>query len=125
VTTHSPGPPSTKRGGPHREDRPAVEIAAKQARRTETKDNAVVAAVQVPARSVRRSRRTELAYVSLLVSAGRRKCWWYLATCRICGAPHLGRARQLEDVTGPRRLPCGHRVTIMVARTYGQRQGAA
>jgi hypothetical protein len=64
--------------------------------------------------------------VSLLIPSGRRTRWWYLATCPVCGAPHLGRARELADVTGARRLPCGHWVTIVVARTYGRsRVGAA
>jgi hypothetical protein len=63
--------------------------------------------------------------VSLLVPAGRRTRWWYLATCSICRAPHLGRARELADVTGKRRLPCGHWVDIVVARTYGQIESKA
>lgn len=63
--------------------------------------------------------------VSLLAPAGRRTRWWYLATCPACGAPHLGRARELADVTGTRRLPCRHWVVIVVARTYGRTEAAA
>ncbi len=78
------------------------------------------------ARQRRRSAAAEpplTARVSLLVPSGRRRCWWYLATCPHCRNPHLGRARELADVTGPRRLPCGHRVTIAIARTYGRTGG--
>ncbi|HEX6520943.1 MAG TPA: hypothetical protein VF070_13170 [Streptosporangiaceae bacterium] len=57
--------------------------------------------------------------VSLLVPGGRRRWWHFLARCPVCGAPHLGRARELSGVTGTRRLPCKHQVTIVVARTYG------
>ena len=126
---HGPNGSLASKGGPQpeAEDRQNVEFAAKLTR-DKANDMPVAAAVQVPARIVRRGRRdAPVAYVSLLVPSERRRCWWYLVTCRVCGAPHLGRARQLEDVTGPRRLPCGHRVTIMVARTYGQRRegGAA
>ena len=77
----------------------------------------------------RRRRRPEApaAFASLLVPSGRRTCWWYLITCRSCRAPHLGRSPELDSVTGPRRLPCGHWVTVVVARTYGQQRadGAA
>ena len=68
----------------------------------------------------RRNRRPDAppAFVSLLVPSAHRTCWWYLVNCRICKAPHLGRARELADVTGPRRLPCKHWVTVTVARTY-------
>jgi hypothetical protein len=64
------------------------------------------------------------AFVSLLWPSSRRRCWWYLVRCSLCGAPHLGRARELADVTRTRKLPCGHRVQVVVARTYG-RPGAA
>lgn len=57
--------------------------------------------------------------VSLLAPGGRRKRWWYLACCPVCRSPHLGRAVTLEGVTGPRRLPCRHWVTVVIARTYG------
>jgi hypothetical protein len=58
--------------------------------------------------------------VSLLMPAGRRTRWWYLATCPVCRAPHLGAARDLVGVTGIRRLPCGHYVVVTIARTYGR-----
>ena len=60
------------------------------------------------------------SFVSLLWPSAHRQCWWYLVRCRVCGAPHLGRARELADVTRTRRLPCGHRVQVVVARTYGR-----
>ena len=58
--------------------------------------------------------------VSLLIPDDQRRWWHYLARCPVCGRPHLGRSRELTDVTGIRRLPCRHWVTIVVARTYGQ-----
>jgi hypothetical protein len=70
-------------------------------------------------------RKAEPVYVSLLWPAGRRSCFWYLATCRTCGRPHLGRARELANVTRTRRLPCGHWVRVLVARTYGRPEAAA
>ncbi len=63
--------------------------------------------------------------VSLLVPSGRRTRWWYLATCPVCLRPHLGRSRDLPGVTGTRRLPCGHWVAIVVARTYGRTDAGA
>jgi hypothetical protein len=67
----------------------------------------------------RRGRRALSAYVSLYAPAGRRRWWWY--SYRWCGAYQLGRARQLEDVTGVRRAGCGHQVAIVIARIYGER----
>jgi len=58
--------------------------------------------------------------VSLLIPHGRRTYWWYVARCPVCGQPHLGRARDLKSVTVTRRLPCGHRVAIVIARIYGE-----
>jgi len=60
------------------------------------------------------------AYASYLLPHGRRTWHWYLVRCPACGAPHLGRARELADVTRTRRLPCGHQVQVVIARTYGQ-----
>jgi len=50
---------------------------------------------------------------------GRRRWWWYSYRCRTCGAYQLGRARDLEQVTGERRAGCGHQVNVMAARIYG------
>lgn len=55
--------------------------------------------------------------VSLLSPHGRRTFWWYVACCPVCGRPHLGRARDLKSVTVTRRLPCKHRVAIVIAQT--------
>lgn len=63
--------------------------------------------------------------VSVLVPSGRRTRWWYLAACPVCLRPHLGRAEELAQVTITRRLPCGHWVEIVVARTYGSAARAA
>lgn len=65
------------------------------------------------------------AYVSLLWPSARRTRWWYLVRCATCGTPHLGRAAALADVTCVRRLPCGHRVRVIVARAYGRPGGEA
>lgn len=55
--------------------------------------------------------------VSLFTPRGRRTFWWYVACCPVCGQSHLGRARDLKSVTVTRRLPCKHRVAIVIART--------
>jgi hypothetical protein len=65
-------------------------------------------------------RRAVTAYVSLFAPSGRRRWWWYSYRCATCSTYQLGRARQLEDVTGERRGGCGHRVAIVVARVYGR-----
>jgi len=57
--------------------------------------------------------------VSLLAPQGRRTHWWYLACCPECRQPHHGRSRDLEAVAETRRLSCGHWVTVVIARVYG------
>jgi hypothetical protein len=76
----------------------------------------------VTGRRKRAARRREAitARVSLLHPADHRTLWHYLVTCPSCGAPHLGRARELAKVTTTRRLPCKHWVTVVIARTYGK-----
>ncbi len=113
--------PSTDRDGPQlgTEDRPDASSAITAPRITRR---------SAKARRQRAARRRETALtcrVSLLVPSGRRTRWWYLATCPACGAPHLGRVRDLAEVTGTRRLPCRHWVAIVVARTYGRTEAAA
>lgn len=113
-TQSSPGP-SKAQGHPHK---------SLPGRLDTLRIPPVTDAVQSPAPKERqKARNAAITYVSLLWPAGRRSCWWYLATCRTCGKPHLGRARSLDQVTRERRLPCGHTVTIMIARTYGRPDG--
>lgn len=64
------------------------------------------------------------AFVSLYAPAGRRTYWWYAYSCRTCGRYQLGRRARLEDVAGIRTGGCGHKVSITIARIYGQ-TGAA
>ncbi len=115
---------NTKIDGPRaaqRESRPDVDTAAKA---TDTASLRRTSAGR--RRKAGRQRETALTCrVSLLVPSGRRTRWWYLASCPACGSPHLGRARDLPDVTGTRRLPCGHYVVITIARTYGRTEAAA
>ena len=66
--------------------------------------------------------RPPAAFVSLYLPFGRRTWHWYAYRCPACGAHQLGRSRHLEDVAGPRRAGCGHRLNVVVARIY---QGAA
>jgi hypothetical protein len=75
-----------------------------------------------PGRPTRRKPQT--AYVSLYAPTGRRKWWWYSYRCPECGAYQLGRARQLDHVTGIRKAGCGHLVEIVIARTYGRPEAA-
>jgi hypothetical protein len=82
----------------------------------------------VPQAGVRirwRAGQAPTARASVLVPAERRTWWHYLVRCVSCGAPHLGRARELAGVTRRRRLPCGHSVVVVVARVYGQTSGAS
>jgi hypothetical protein len=94
---------------------------------TGSRPNAQISAVTATSITQRASgRRAPLtARVSLLVPSGRRTRWWYLVTCPVCYAPHLGRSRDLPGVTGKRRLPCGHWVAVAIARTYGRTESAA
>lgn len=81
--------------------------------RTDISDRA-----KVPVRRARSKQAAPAAFVSLLLPAGRRTWYAYLVRCRTCGAPHLGRSRDLTGVTRVRRLPCGHAAEVMIARTY-------
>lgn len=76
------------------------------------------ATVNRPRKRGSKQRDAETCRVSLLPPGYRRKQYHYLARCPVCGAPHLGRARELTDVTVTRRLPCKHWVVIVVARVY-------
>lgn len=69
-----------------------------------------------PAAARRGPRRT--VYVSLYAPAGRRRWWWYSYRCQACGTYQLGRARELDRVTGVRKAGCGHAVEIVVSRVY-------
>jgi hypothetical protein len=105
-----------------RESRQRVDIAPQPT------DSASVRRGAVKGRRRRAARRREAltCRVSLLEPSQHRRWWHYLCRRPACGSPHLGRSRDLAGVTGMRRLPCGHWVTIVVARTYGQmRSGAA
>ncbi len=66
------------------------------------------------------TRQAPNAYASLYLPSGRRRWHWYAYNCRTCGLYQLGRARELENVTGVRRAGCGHEVTVVIARVYGR-----
>ena len=76
-------------------------------------------------RQPRNRRQIPAAFASLYAPAGRRRWWWYAYSCRTCGRHQLGRAPSLEDVTGPRTAGCGHKVSVMIARIYGDLGDAA
>jgi hypothetical protein len=65
-------------------------------------------------------RRVPTAFASLYLPTGRRRWHWYAYRCPSCGAYQLGRAPQLEHVTGQRRAGCGHQLVIAIARVYGR-----
>ncbi len=69
-------------------------------------------------------RQAPTSYASAYAPAGRRSWWHYAYRCACCGVHQFGRAPRLEDVTGPRRAGCGHKITVVIARIYG-RPGAA
>lgn len=64
------------------------------------------------------------SYVSLYAPTERRRCWWYAYRCGHCNEYQLGRARDLDRVTGVRRARCGHLIEIVIARIYGQERAA-
>jgi len=74
----------------------------------------------VKGRRQRAARRREAITCRVSLPDDQRRWWHYLARCPVCGRPHLGRSRELADVTGVRRLPCRHWVIIVGARTYGR-----
>jgi hypothetical protein len=74
--------------------------------------------------STTRRPRPKPVFVSLYEPAGRRRLWWYSYKCTECGTYQLGRARELDKVTGTRKAGCGHQVEIVIARTY-RSSGAA
>ena len=76
-------------------------------------------------RRAARRREAITCRVSLLLPSEHRKLWHYLCRCPLCGSPHMGRARELRGVTGMRRLPCGHWIVVVVARTYGRTDSGA
>ena len=90
-------------------------------------DSASLRRGAVTGRRRRAARRREAVTcrVSLLLPSEHRKLWHYLCRCPLCGSPHLGRARELAGVTGTRRLPCGHWIVVVVARTYGRTDSGA
>jgi len=73
----------------------------------------------VSALSVRRKRRSAPPMrVSLFEPAGRRTQWWFTGRCLRCGGTSFGRVKLEEDAEGVRRVSCGHKVRIIVARVY-------
>jgi hypothetical protein len=76
-------------------------------------------------RRAARRREAITCRVSLLLPSEHRKLWHYLCRCPVCQAPHLCRARELAAVTGTRKLPCGHWIVVVVARTYGRTDSGA
>ena len=72
-----------------------------------------------------RGDRPPLAPASVFAPDGRRRLWHFTYPCRVCGAHNFGRSHSLADVTGLRRATCGHLVSVMIARVYGQADGAA
>lgn len=65
-----------------------------------------------------RRQRAKPVFVSLYEPAGRRTWWWYSYRCPLCATYQLGRARQLDQVTGRRKGGCGHVIEVAIARTY-------
>ena len=81
------------------------------------------------ARPSRRGRRVApRMFISLFAPSGRRSWWWFTGRCRVCGYTAFGRVRAAELAVGTRRVSCGHRAYLTVARTYRSpdyRDGAA
>jgi hypothetical protein len=66
-----------------------------------------------------------LAPASVFPPGGRRRLWMFTYGCKICGTHSLGRARDVDGVTGLRRASCGHWVRVMAARIYSAPEAAA
>ena len=117
-------PPPDKRSSPRSETQGHREASSLARTADETEDTPMLdfaqrLALRAPRGPRSGKRRPPSAFVSLLLPAGRRQQYWYLYKCPDCASPGLGRARALEDVTGPRRAACGHRLNIVIARLYG------
>ena len=114
-------PPDNVKGGPQATEpgnrRHHIAAAAKQGEAAPS-----VTRRHVKGRRQRSAKRREATTcrVSLLLPSAHRALYHYLARCPVCAAPHMGRARELADVTVTRQLPCGHWVAIVIARTYGR-----
>jgi hypothetical protein len=65
-----------------------------------------------------------IAPASAFAPSGRRRLWAFTYSCKICEAYHIGRARDIDQVTGLRRAGCGHWVNVMAARIYGTKAAA-
>lgn len=76
--------------------------------------------IRQAARSDREPSKAPPVFVSAYEPLGRRRWWWYSYRCPHCGAYQLGRAASLDKVTGERRAGCGHKITVVIARTYSQ-----
>lgn len=111
-------PPRKERGGPGRTA--SIKTAATPASQLDSQLSTPVAIVRQPAaRRGTKPRDAATCRVSLLAPSGRRTRWWSIARCPVCGTAHLCRSVTLEGVTRTRRLPCGHWVAIVIARTLG------
>ena len=108
-------PARNARGAPAQE-RPSESDTTATAKRQRTSSLSVRR--RPPAGQRRRDAVT--ARVTLIVPGYRRLRWTYLATCPVCLAPHIGKAKELAAVTRVRKMPCGHYVSIVVARTLGR-----
>ena len=65
------------------------------------------------------------AYASVFVPQGKRTRHWLTFRCPVCDVYVFARGRRIDDVTGPRRTTCGHRVKIVAARIYSPPDGEA
>lgn len=120
--------PPTNKGGPWAakpKDRPKNAPASAADQPPAGASSAAI--IRQRGRKRRAARRCEAitCRVSLLIPDEQRSWWHYLARCPVCGRPHLGRSRELAGVTSTRKLPCGHWVVIVVARSYGQTSSGA
>lgn len=66
-----------------------------------------------------------IALASVFPPGGRRRLWMYTYGCKICGTFSLGRARNVDGVTGMRRASCGHYLNVVAARVYSAPKAAA
>jgi hypothetical protein len=123
--------PRKPKGGPQPTGTAPLKIAAAPASQLDSQPSPIPIVREKPGNRqavLRRGmnrRDPATARVTLIVPGYRRIRWIYLATCPVCLEPHICKAKELATVTRVRKLPCGHYVAVVVARTLGTYGAAA
>ena len=79
---------------------------------------------KTPASTRVAERKLPTAYASVFVPQGRRRWYWLTFRCPLCGTHVFARCRRIDQVSGPRKVTCGHRVKTVAAKIYGRQDAA-